>query len=766
MRSDTIDVKIYKLFIDVTDFNTNIIKASCQVNFESKMNNVSGISLDLLNLQVDSVKYQGQHANHTYNGVLLRINFPTTLNQFDEDSVIVYYQGTPVTDASGFGGFYFQNGFAYNLGVGFEANPHNFGRVWHPCFDNFVERAQYEMTFRTTGTKRAYANGLITHEDTSVPGEMLRTWLITDPIPSYLACFTVGDYTHVTQNYESPLYGNSIPVMLVARPQDTTGMKTSFNNLFDMMEVYEAQFGPYVWEKISFALVPFNSGAMEHATLVAYPQSIGAGNTTFDWLIAHELSHHWWGNLVTCKTASDMWINEGFAVYSEAIYFEGANGYNSYLNDLKNKHRLVLQRAHFNDGGFFPISGVPNGAVYGDHSYRKGAIMLHNMRTYIGDEAFFEALQAMQSDFAHSAVDAYEVRDKIAEVSGIDMTDFFDDWVFQPGFVGVILDSFQVIPNGEQFDVIVSMRQKLRMADNFFSAFPMQVSFVEDVENEIHETFTFSGEQMTATFTVPFAPKMVYLNGNDGIMNAVTAHNYLMTENGTILNNYSYSRAISPASNPPGTRLIRIEHCRVAPDDMIDPDLGIQISTQRYWRVDGVWDEDFSWNTWFVFDGRNSANGNLDMDLMQNPHNLAFIEDSLKLLYRPNPASPWTVVEDADLGTQGSATDGSGRFIKTNVQKGEYTFGFKFSALSLEEIEHSNFVIFPNPAQGSFTFKAPRQLSGEFTIKIYDNSGRKLNAQTVTDGQIVQLAPSWKGILRVVLERQGQIIGSQNLIVE
>jgi aminopeptidase N len=764
-RSDTIDIKIYKLYIDVTDFNTNTIKASCQVKFQSKMNNVSGISLDLLSLQVDSVIYHGQAADYSYNGELLRINFTVPINQFDLDSVTVHYQGSPVTDASGWGGFYFQNGFAFNLGVGFEANPHNFGRVWHPCFDNFVERAQYEMTFKTSGTKRAYANGIITHEDNSIPGEMLRTWFISHPIPSYLACFTVGDYTHVTQNYQSPLYGNSIPVMLVARPQDTVGMKISFNKLFDMMEIYEQKYGPYLWEKVGFALVPFNSGAMEHATLVAFPQLVGAGNTNYDWLIAHELSHHWWGNLVTCKTSSDMWINEGFAVYSEAIFLEAINSYNSYLNDLKNKHLKVLQQAHFNDGDFYPISGVPHGAVYGDHSYQKGAVVLHNMRTYLGDELFFQGLQALQTDFAQSAVDAIDVRNKLTQTTGVDMTSFFDDWIFQPGFVGIVLDSFQVVPNGNQFDVKVSMRQKIRKANHLFSSFPLRVSFVQDIGTEVHETITFSGEQMTANFTLPFNPKMVYLNGNEGIMNAVTAKNYLLTESGTFLDNYSYSRVIAPAANPPGTRLVRIEHCRVAPDAFDENNPGVKISSERYWRVDGVWDKDFTWNTWFVFDARNNASGNLDMDLMQNPHQINFHEDSLKLLYRPNPSSPWTIVEHAELNRLGSATDGYARFVLNNVQKGEYTFGFKFSSLNLGDYKLNNFVIYPNPAQGFFSFKAPNS-NEKYTLLIHDNAGRLLKSIHVSNGQIIELDKNWHGVLHVSVCINNKILGTQRLVVD
>ena len=765
MRSDTIDVTIYKLNLDVTDFNTNIIKAACQVNFVSKMNNVSGISLDLLNLQVDSVKYQGQNAVYTYDGELLRVNFSNALNLNQADSVVVYYQGTPETDASGWGGFYFQNGFAYNLGVGFDADPHNYGRAWHPCFDNFVERAQYEIKVRTLGTKRAYANGLIVDEDISVPGEMTRTWKISDPIPTYLACIAVGDYVHVSQQYTSATYGYTKPVMLVARAQDTTGMKVSFSNLFDMMDIFEQRYGSFNWDKIGFVLVPFNSGAMEHTTLVAYPQLVGAGNTTYDWLISHELAHHWWGNLVTCKTSEDMWINEGFAVYSEAIYKELANNYTSYINDLKQNHLDVLQGAHFQDGDFYPLSGVPHEAVYGPHSYEKGSVMLHNMRTYLGDSLFFQGIQALQQDFVHMAVDAVDVRDKITEATGVDMTDFFEDWIFQPGFVGVVLEQYSVVPDGSNFTVTVSLRQKIRRADQLFSSFPMQINFVEEIGSESVENIVFSGEQMTVSFTLPFAPKMVYLNGNDGILNAVTAKNYTLTENGTQLDSYSYSRVISPSANGDGTRLVRIEHCRVAPNDWIDQDLGIQVSSERYWRVDGIWEDGFSFNTWFVYDGRNAYSGNLDMDLMTNPNGFPFHEDSLKLLYRPNSSSPWTVVPNAELNKQGSSTDCSGRFILNNVQKGEYTFGIKYSALGISEHSTTSFLLYPNPTQNQITFVAPDENNGIYTLKFVDVQGRLVFTKQVSHGDMFN-ADLPSGVYVVQLISGDQNLGSMRLVLE
>jgi aminopeptidase N len=192
MRSDTIDVLDYEIYLDITDFDNKIIHGHCRVKFSAKMNDVAGISLDLLQFQVDSVKQGHVHIPFTYNDTLLRADFIDLLDAGDTDSVTVYYRGQPQGDPSGWGGFYFQGQYAYNLGVGFEANPHNYGRVWHPCFDNFVERATYQVTVRTTGTKRAYSNGYVLQEIDNTPSEMIRTWRMDDPIPTYFACVGVS----------------------------------------------------------------------------------------------------------------------------------------------------------------------------------------------------------------------------------------------------------------------------------------------------------------------------------------------------------------------------------------------------------------------------------------------------------------------------------------------------------------------------------------------------------------------------------------------
>ena len=325
LRSDTVNVKNYSVNLDFTQGGSGIIAGNCAVTIEALMD-INTLSLDLLQLNIDSIIYQGSPITYSYNDTLIVANLGGTLSAGGIDTVTVYYNGSPQMDPSGWGGFYMTAEYFYNLGVGFESDPHNYGRVWHPCFDNFVERATYDFQILTSNNFTAYCNGTRTNVQTVGTDSLLTTWVMATEIPSYLASIAVSDYTHVIQSYNSVLQSISIPVWLAAREPDTTNLKNSFANLHGALAAFESAYGPYVWERIGYVLVPFNSGAMEHATNIAYPLLTANGALTYEKLMAHELSHHWWGDWVTCETAEEMWINEGLAVYSEHLFVE-STGY-------------------------------------------------------------------------------------------------------------------------------------------------------------------------------------------------------------------------------------------------------------------------------------------------------------------------------------------------------------------------------------------------------------------------------------------------------
>jgi hypothetical protein len=755
LRSDTIDVLNYDLKLDFRQMSSQIIIGDAGIHFEARMNNVEGISMDLRGFTVDSVKQGIDHLPYNYDGVLLRVDFAAPLQTGDQELIHVFYRGTPPQDPSGFGGFYFFNDHAFNLGVGLTDQPHNYGRVWHPCFDNFVERATYDIEIISPANTRGYAVGELIGFSTNANNEVISTWRMNETIPTYLAAIAVGPFTHVSQTYTSQLTGQEIPVMLIAKPSDTTNMKNSFVNLFAAMDIYESTYGPYRWNKIGYVLTAFSGGAMEHSTMVTYPALIANGSLQWQNILVHELAHSWWGNNVTCRTASDMWINEGFATYSEPLFEEFFYSRGNYMSNIQAKHRRVIQQAHFDDGDFYPLSGIPFTATYSTHSYSKGATAIHNLRTYMGDDLFFNALKHIQSEYEFKDIDAAEMQIELETSSGLDLSDYFDAFIYNPGFSGFVVDSFQVSNTGN-IEVTLFVNQKLFQAPDYYRNVPMEVTLMNAQFDEYTTTINLEGAYSIVSFEAPFIPTYVYLNKNDNLLNAVTAENLWINSVNTTINNYAYFRQTTTAVED--TVFLRIEHHRMAPDAFKTSEMGFMysISPDRYWVIDGVWKDGFSVNGRFNFDGRNIASGNLDVGLtVAHSHNgeiINFHEDSLVLLWRANAASEWEVFPSFQVFTQGNATDGAGRIEVQELKQGQYTFGFKKSALSIQELSKQQLVIYPNPARDILTISGDEQWA---TIRVFDISGKELIQQSAAVIEVGKL-PAGTYLIRAQ-NQQGEL---------
>ncbi|MCB9195404.1 MAG: T9SS type A sorting domain-containing protein [Flavobacteriales bacterium] len=762
LRSDTIDVLNYKITLDFSNVSQQIIEGSCEVKFSALQNNINTLSLDLLQMTVDSVRNMNGLLNFSYNDTLLITELNTSLNTGEIDSITVFYHGHQVQDPSGWGGFYFQGNYSYNLGVGFGEDPHNYGRVWHPCFDNFVERATYEVTILTPSTLRGYSNGLIISE-IDHGSYFERSWKLNQSIPSYLACVAVSNYTHVNQTYNSTVTGNSTPMYLIAEPADTSNFKSSFVHLPDAVDAFERQYGPYLWDKIGFHLVPFNSGAMEHATSIAYPKFAAGGGLSNETLMAHELSHHWWGDLITCRTDGDMWINEGMASYSERIFLEEVYGYTEYINDIKINHKDVLLNAHIRDEGYYAISGVPHDITYGDHSYNKGADVAHNLRTYMGDLDFFDGMHSFLNTNVFSDVDAYDFRDHLNANTGTNVTDFFDDWIFNPGFPGFIIDSTLINANGNSFDVDIYIHQKLKGTTHYFNSVPLEITFVDQDWSDTTLTIICSGEYSQSSVSLPFLPILTYLNGHDKLSEAVTSENQMIYA--PVTKDLSYPMFKYTVTSASDSSLVRIEHYWVAPDPFKEPsnEFSYYLSQERFWKVDGIWTEDFKANARVFFNGKTGVGNELDINLTGQS---GFHEDSLRVFYRESSSSEWQPIFGYSTQNIGSKVDGYGYITIDTLRKGEYTFGWRKSPLSTNSIDKfENLSVYPNPANSWITIKNAPYYSSNVIIQMFDSSGKLVLNQSFWSNRIfVGNLP--KGIYYLKLIDNGLSSHSLSIIIE
>ena len=664
-RSDSIDILKTDLAIDVSNFAAKVMYARADITFASKVSGISYIKLDLLRLTVDSVKSGNASLSYSYNDSLVSINLQPSLQTNESRTISVFYHGKPIRMPGDFGGFYWDSLYAFNIGVSFLAEPHNYGKAWFPCFDNFKERCTFHFAVTTDPPLMAMCNGRQDSVTTNTNGTKTWYWTMPDPIPSYLASMSVSDYVVLTDSYNS-LKG-PLPIMLAARAADTINLKKSFIHLKKALSIFENRFGPYEFYRVGYCLVPFNAGAMEHTTNISYMLGLVNGNTAFENVMAHELSHHWFGDLVTCDDQSEMWLNEGWGKYCEEIFYEGMYGGDNYKTNVRDNHEDVIRTAHVIDSAYRPLSGIPSSYTYSVSSiYEKGADRVHTLRGYMGDSLFFHCMKDFLQEYKFKDVNSYKLRDYLVSCSGLkNINDFFTDWIFDGGFPDFSIEHTRITNTATGADVALSIHQRSDHTSHLFHHVPLEVAFFDQAGNKTIMTANVSGECTLYTTSLSFYPAYIALDFDEKLNDAVTDQWYKMA--GT---DHLYDFGVAKMSinliQSSDTSLVRVEHHWVAPDASRNTIPGLHLSDYRYWTVDGLWSFDFRASATLYYNGSRSSQGYLDNTFITNS------EDSLVLMYRPDAESIWQIDTSAAIKTGINLRDRTGTIKVNNLQKGQY----------------------------------------------------------------------------------------------
>ncbi len=718
LRSDTFDVLHYAIHLDI-DFSNTQISGFTDVVIVPKMNGQSSVRLDLLKMTIDSIKVNNQLVSFLYNDTLLSVSLGGIKNIGDTFVVKVFYHGVPQMDPSGWGGFYFNGNYAFNLGVGFASVPHNFGRVWFPCFDNFVEKSTYDFYITSDSTKYAYCNGALI-SDSVVNSKRIRHWHLDKQIPSYLASLAVADYSAVYSVISTP--SHTIPAVIAARASDTNGVKAAFIHLPNAVNIFEDKYGLYRWNRVGYCLVPFSSGAMEHATNIAYPQ-LAIGNTNYESeLMAHELSHHWWGDLVTCETQEDMWINEGMATFSEMIFLENLYDYSQYQNQLLSMLVEMVQFGNFKEQQYWAVSGVPAQYTYGDHVYKKGAIVAHNLRMYMGDSLFFEGLKYVLNQKAFKNMNSAEFQALLENYSGLNLNDFFQNWVFNGGYPVFVIDSAVYTNISNVYHYTIYVRQKLHGAPNYFNNVPITISFLDNNWQATTQSAVLSGSSSIVTGTLSFQPIFEMLNYDKKLAYASVGDAKVIKNTGNVIfpNAKVSLNVINKGSD---SSFVYVEHHYAAPDTQSliqNGDRRYKFSNQHYWKISGKLSNGFYAKLRLNYNGNIVYSGYGCMDTCLASVNA----DSIIVLYRSKAGEKWREVPFVKYPSGSKA----GLLMVDSLKLGEYTFANKngyYVNVGMEEYEkkRNELMVFPNPTN-EYIYIKNNSLDKIDLVEIYGIEGQ------------------------------------------
>ncbi|OGL42099.1 MAG: hypothetical protein A2161_19615, partial [Candidatus Schekmanbacteria bacterium RBG_13_48_7] len=334
-----------------------------------------------------------------------------------------------IVESRGFGSIEFGRHSGSDL-VSTLSQPY-YSYTWWPAKDgDFGEpgdqsdKFTLSMSVIAPDTMVTASNGVLDGIDTLSGGRKRYRWSSNYPICSYLVCFSSTNYNTYEQTY-TPIGGGSMPVLIYIYPEhDSSANRDAGFKCIDMITTLRDYFGEYPFIAEKYGIYEFDfGGGMEHQTFT--------GQTGFtEYLTVHELGHQWWGDMITCKTWNHIWLNEGFASYTEALWAEKKPG-STGLPALKS----YMSTMRYTGSGSIYVPDSEVSSLYDifdtSTSYDKGAWAVHMLRHVLGDTNFFNALAAYRADFLYSAATTEDLQ-AVCErfYDGSDLNWFFQEWIY------------------------------------------------------------------------------------------------------------------------------------------------------------------------------------------------------------------------------------------------------------------------------------------------------------------------------------------------
>lgn len=449
LSSGNIDVIHYDIYLDIKPETKSIVGHTIlELSVLEQENDT--FFLNLKNLEIDSVKADGIIVDPFYDGKYLYFE-----NEAGPDPRIidVYYHGMPTND--GHGGFFFQEKTVFTVGQGLNTNPPSMLRYWVPSHDVPTDKATADFYVTVPEPFKVIANGLLQTVQKGVDGTVFH-WREEIQMAPYLFAIACGEFVDWKDEYIS-IAGDTIPLEFYAYPQDETEARQDWKDLGKMMSFYENYFFPYPFKKYSMVELPMR-GAMEHQTMTSYSDELVTGDNKYDYIVAHELAHHWFGNLVTCGDWQDIWLNEGFATYCEALYFEFLEGDAQLRQYMEKLAGMVFQEE--SRYGVFPVYNPDY--LWGATVYQKGAWILHMLRWTVGDVTFHKILQTWLQRFSFSNAFTKDLQSLAEEIWGQDLEWFFQQWIYKAGHPDLDIGWKYVHRSDDTYLITVDIQQKER----------------------------------------------------------------------------------------------------------------------------------------------------------------------------------------------------------------------------------------------------------------------------------------------------------------
>ena len=510
--SEELDVLHYGLELKIAPAITHL-RAKATITSRLDRNISESLSFDFSGLVADSAFIDGEKVSFLQTTGQISLIPGRILHSGDSVRAEIYYQGTPQR------GLYFRQNSRGETVVYSHNEPFD-ARYWFPCKDDPADKALLDIYISLPENYVALSNGsLITEKHMLENSEKMSYWQENYPIATYLISLAAAPYKIITEIYQ--WQNERFPLQYYVYDGDQQRAGNALEWTAQMMDFFNLYIGsyPFYAEKYAMSAVPLReAAAMENQTATTMRDN----EIDNEGIIAHELAHQWWGDALTPRTFSHIWLNEGFASYFDALFTEHKYGTAAFLQQMN------LYRTYINQDGSleYPILDPPPEFLFGRAVYFKGAWVLHMLRDQLGDTVFNQVIRAYFSQFNYSNVTTDDLILISELVSGQSLQVFFDQWLNYGGMP--ILDA-QFAEANDQLNLTITQRQ----------AEPLYRLDLEILisRGEIDTLCVVGIEDRTASLTIPFqgTPEKIVIDPQNRILQTNNTPLYFTPQNAQLM---------------------------------------------------------------------------------------------------------------------------------------------------------------------------------------------------------------------------------------
>lgn len=490
------------------------------------------VTLDAKNFDIKSVTYDGktEQLKYDYNNEQLTVYLGKTYTRNDEFKIAVTYTAKP-DERESFGGsaaitsdkgLYFINADGADkdkpmqIWTQGETESNSF---WFPTVDKPNERCTQEMYITVEDKFKTLSNGVLVSSKKNADGTRTDYWKMDKPHAPYLFMMAIGEYAVVKDKWRN------IPVEYYVEPKFEPYARDIYPHTTEMLEFFSSKLGyAYPWPKYSQVVVrDYVSGAMENTTAVIFGEFMQKtkrelldDHLTNEKVVAHEMFHHWFGDLVTTESWANLTLNEGFANYSEYLWLE-----HKYGRDQADFHEMQEQQGYVFSaaGGGHPLIHFGYGNredMFDAHSYNKGGAILHMLRNQVGDDAFFTALGRYLKKNEYTDVEAHELRLVFEDVTGQDLNWFFNQWFFSAGHPSLDI-TYGWDDAAKKASVTITQNQEGEGVPHVYDL-PLAVDIYDGPGKVRRENIRVTKRSQTFTFDAPAKPALINVDAGKALL--------------------------------------------------------------------------------------------------------------------------------------------------------------------------------------------------------------------------------------------------------